>query len=101
MAKSKPTLKLSTSRDIPFDKLVLSQSNVRRIKAGLSIEELAEDVARRTLLQSLAGRAWVSHRTGNNTTPSADACSAFHSLIASVTACRSSVRSDGDAISTR
>src|SRR5712664_2283616 len=34
-------------------KLVLSQSNVRRIQAGVSIEELAEDIARRTLLQSL------------------------------------------------
>jgi hypothetical protein len=44
---------LSTSRDIPFNKLVLSQSNVRRVKAGVSIEELAEDIARRTLLQSL------------------------------------------------
>ena len=32
---------LSASRDIPFNKLVLSQSNVRRIKAGVSIEELA------------------------------------------------------------
>lgn len=30
----------SPSRDIPFDKLVLSQSNVRRIKAGVSVEEL-------------------------------------------------------------
>jgi ParB family chromosome partitioning protein len=44
---------LSASRDIPFNKLVLSQSNVRRVKAGVSIEELAEDIARRTLLQSL------------------------------------------------
>ena len=35
---------------------VLSQSNVRRIKAGVSIEELAEDIARRTLLQSLTVR---------------------------------------------
>lgn len=59
MAKSKPTLKLSTSRDIPFEKLVLSQSNVRRIKAGVSIEELAEDIARRTLLQSLTVRPVV------------------------------------------
>ena len=33
---------LSSSRDIPFNKLVLSQSNVRRVKAGISIEELAE-----------------------------------------------------------
>ncbi|HUC18148.1 MAG TPA: ParB/RepB/Spo0J family partition protein [Acetobacteraceae bacterium] len=44
---------LSSSRDIPFNKLVLSQSNVRRVKAGVSIEELAEDIARRTLLQGL------------------------------------------------
>jgi ParB family chromosome partitioning protein len=44
---------LSASRDIPFNKLVLSQSNVRRLKAGVSIEELAEDIARRGLLQSL------------------------------------------------
>src|ERR1700751_5815475 len=42
---------LSTSRDIPFNKLVLSQSNVRRVKAGVSIEELADDIARRGLLQ--------------------------------------------------
>ena len=47
---------LSASRDIPFNKLLLSQSNVRRIKAGVSIEELAEDIARRTLLQSITVR---------------------------------------------
>src|SRR5713226_2643357 len=47
---------LSASRDIPFNKLVLSQSNVRRVKAGVSIEELSEDIARRTLLQSLSVR---------------------------------------------
>jgi ParB family chromosome partitioning protein len=48
---------LSPSRDIPFNKLVLSQSNVRRVKAGVSIEQLAESVAQRTLLQSLNVRA--------------------------------------------
>jgi ParB family transcriptional regulator, chromosome partitioning protein len=42
MATAKITL--SASRDIPFNKLVLSQSNVRRVKAGISIEELAEDI---------------------------------------------------------
>jgi ParB family transcriptional regulator, chromosome partitioning protein len=47
---------LSASRDIPFNKLLLSQSNVRRVKAGVSIEKLAEDIARRTLLQSLSVR---------------------------------------------
>ncbi|MEM7710755.1 MAG: ParB/RepB/Spo0J family partition protein, partial [Pseudomonadota bacterium] len=53
-AKTKITL--SASRDIPFDKLRLSQANVRHIKAGVSIEELAEDIARRTLLASLTVR---------------------------------------------
>jgi ParB family chromosome partitioning protein len=53
MTKSVPKLVLSGSRDIPFNQLVLSQSNVRRVKAGISIPELAEDIAQRTLLQSL------------------------------------------------
>ena len=53
MAKVAQKVTLSPSRDIPFDKLVLSQSNVRRIKAGVSVEELAEDIARRGLLQGL------------------------------------------------
>jgi ParB family chromosome partitioning protein len=53
MAKAVQKITLSTSRDIPFNKLVLSQSNVRRLKAGVSIEDLAEDIARRGLLQSL------------------------------------------------
>jgi ParB family chromosome partitioning protein len=57
MAMAAPKLTLSASRDIPFNKLVLSQSNVRSIKTGVSIEELAEDIARRTLLQSLSVRA--------------------------------------------
>ena len=56
MTRSQPKINLSSSRDIPLDKLVLSQSNVRRIKAGVCIEELAEDIARRTLLQSLTVR---------------------------------------------
>ena len=54
MAIAVQKITLSLSRDIPFNKLVLSQSNVRRVKAGVSIEELAEDIARRgCLLQSL------------------------------------------------
>jgi ParB family chromosome partitioning protein len=54
MAKAVQKIKLSSSRDIPFNKLVLSQSNVRRTKAGISIEDLAEDIAHRgKLLQSL------------------------------------------------
>ena len=53
MPSTQPKIVLSGARDIPFNKLVLSQSNVRRIKTGVTIEELAEDIARRTLLQSL------------------------------------------------
>ena len=53
MAKAIPKIILSASRDIPFNKLMLSQSNVRRLKAGVSVEDLAEDIARRGLLQSL------------------------------------------------
>jgi ParB family chromosome partitioning protein len=56
MATTVQKITLSSSRDIPFNKLVLSQSNVRRVKAGVSIEELAEDIARRTLLQCLSVR---------------------------------------------
>jgi ParB family chromosome partitioning protein len=56
MSKSAPKVALSASRDIPFNRLVLSQANVRRIKAGIAVEELAEDIARRTLLQSLTVR---------------------------------------------
>ncbi|VVB50366.1 DNA-binding protein (fragment) (plasmid) [Beijerinckiaceae bacterium RH AL1] len=57
MTKTPSKIVFSASRDIPFNKLVLSQSNVRRIQAGVSIEELAEDISRRTLLQSLSVRA--------------------------------------------
>jgi ParB family chromosome partitioning protein len=49
MASAVSKIKLSPSRDIPFNKLVLSQSNVRRVKAGVSIEQL----------QSLSVRAVV------------------------------------------
>ncbi|MBA3897374.1 MAG: ParB/RepB/Spo0J family partition protein, partial [Sphingomonadaceae bacterium] len=56
---SKQKITLSSSRDIPFNRLVLSQSNVRRVKSGVSIEELAEDIARRGLLQGLSVRAIV------------------------------------------
>jgi ParB family chromosome partitioning protein len=50
MPKSVAKIALSSLRDIPFNRLVLSQANVRRIKSGVSIEGLAEDIVRRTLL---------------------------------------------------
>ncbi len=53
MASAIQKITLSSSRDIPFNKLVLSQANVRRVKAGVSIDELAESIARRGLIQSL------------------------------------------------
>jgi len=53
MAQATSKITLSAARDIPFNKLVLSQQNVRRIKAGVSIEDLAEDIAHRGLLTSL------------------------------------------------
>ncbi|WP_354037402.1 ParB/RepB/Spo0J family partition protein [Bradyrhizobium sp. S3.2.6] len=66
MTKAVQKITLSPSRDIPFNKLVLSQSNVRRVKAGISIEQLAESIAQRTLLQSLNVRAVVDAE-GNET----------------------------------
>jgi ParB family transcriptional regulator, chromosome partitioning protein len=66
MAKPKQKIALSQSRDIPFNRLVLSQSNVRHVKAGVSIDELAQDIARRTLLQSLTVRP-ILHADGAET----------------------------------
>ncbi len=54
MATAVQKIILSSSRDIPFNKLLLSQSNVRRVKAGVSIEDLAASIARRGLIQSLS-----------------------------------------------
>jgi len=53
MASAIQKITLNGSRDIPFNKLALSQANVRRVKSGLSIEELAADIERRGLLQGL------------------------------------------------
>jgi ParB family transcriptional regulator, chromosome partitioning protein len=66
MAAQAQKITLSASRDIPFNKLLLSQSNVRRLKTGVSIEDLAEDIAHRTLLQSLNVRP-VLDAKGNET----------------------------------
>ncbi|BCH27832.1 ParB/RepB/Spo0J family partition protein [Mesorhizobium sp. L-8-3] len=66
MATAKQKITLNASRDIPFNKLVLSQANVRRIKNGQSIEDLAASIARRGLLQSLNVRP-VLDVEGNET----------------------------------
>ncbi|MDG4890012.1 MULTISPECIES: ParB/RepB/Spo0J family partition protein [unclassified Mesorhizobium] len=53
MAKAIQKIAMNGAENIPYDKLMLSQKNVRRIKDGVSIEQLAEDVGRRKLIQSL------------------------------------------------
>lgn len=57
MATAVQKITLASSRDIPFNKLVLSQANVRRVKAGISLDDLAASIARRGLIQSLHVRA--------------------------------------------
>ncbi|CAN7585011.1 ParB/RepB/Spo0J family partition protein [Pararhizobium sp. LjRoot255] len=66
MAQAIQKITLSAARDIPFNRLVLSQQNVRKIKAGVSVEDLAEDIARRGLLLSLNVRAEIDGE-GNET----------------------------------
>jgi ParB family chromosome partitioning protein len=56
MTSAQTKIALNQAQDIPFNKLILSQANVRKVKAGISVEELAEDIARRGLLQSLSVR---------------------------------------------
>lgn len=53
MAKANQKIAMNPSENIAYDKLVLSQENVRRLKDGVTIEQLAEDIGRRKLLQSL------------------------------------------------
>ena len=52
------------ARDVALDKLIASDVNVRRIKAGVSVEDLAEDIARRGLLQSLNVRPELDSEGG-------------------------------------
>ncbi len=66
MASSRPKIVLNRSQDIPFNKLVLSQANVRQIKAGVSIEDLANDIARRGVLHGLNVRP-MHDRDGEET----------------------------------
>ena len=56
MAKRQPKIVLAPAQGIPLNRLVLSQSNVRRVKNGVTIEDLANDIERRGLLQGLSVR---------------------------------------------
>ena len=53
MAKAIQKIAMNPSENIAYEKLVLSQENVRRVKDGVTIEQLADDIGRRKLLQSL------------------------------------------------
>ena len=68
MATAVQKITLSSSRDIPFNKLVLSQSNVRRVKAGVSIEDLAASIARRAPTLRARASGNVSVRAGRSIT---------------------------------
>ena len=67
MAKAAKKIVFSRSRDIPFDKLVLSEANIRRVRPDANVEELAEDIARREdLIQGLNVRP-ILDEEGNET----------------------------------
>src|SRR5579875_1332100 len=58
MAKAAKKIVFSRSRDIPFNKLVLSESNVRRTRPEAELDELIHDIDRREdLVQGLNVRA--------------------------------------------
>ncbi|GGA64007.1 ParB/RepB/Spo0J family partition protein [Pelagibacterium lentulum] len=58
MAKSPKKIVFSRSRDIPFDKLVISEANVRQIRPESGLDELTQDIDRREdLIQGLNVRA--------------------------------------------
>jgi len=57
---------LASPLEIPLCQLLASGANVRRIGSGASISELAEDIARRGLLQSLSVRP-VTDEAGQET----------------------------------
>ncbi|WP_454621990.1 ParB/RepB/Spo0J family partition protein [Bradyrhizobium cenepequi] len=67
MAKAAKKIVFSRSRDIPFNKLVLSESNVRRTRPETDLDELTHDIDRREdLVQGLNVRA-ILDEDGNET----------------------------------
>ncbi|WP_066798575.1 ParB/RepB/Spo0J family partition protein [Sphingomonas soli] len=72
MAKRQPKLVLAPAQGIPFNLLVLSQSNVRRVKNGVTINDLSADIERRGLLNGLSVRPQLdaeSQETGKFEVP--------------------------------
>lgn len=66
MAKAIQKITLNQAENIPLDKIELSQKNVRRVKNGVTIEQLADDIAHRGLLQSINVRP-IRDADGNET----------------------------------
>jgi ParB family chromosome partitioning protein len=67
MAKAAKKIVFSRSRDIPFNKLVLSESNVRRTRPEADLDEMTHDIDRREdLVQGLNVRA-ILDADGNET----------------------------------
>ncbi|WP_375160796.1 ParB/RepB/Spo0J family partition protein [Bradyrhizobium sp. RDT46] len=67
MAKAARKIVFSRSRDIPFNKIVLSESNVRRTRPEAELDELTHDIDRREdLVQGLNVRA-ILDADGNET----------------------------------
>ncbi|MCD1265468.1 DNA-binding protein [Shinella sumterensis] len=67
MAKSAiEKVTLNPAENIPYDRIELSQKNVRRVKNGVTIPQLAEDIARRGLILSLNVRP-IRDADGNET----------------------------------
>ena len=56
MAKAQKKLVLTQPRIIPLDKLERSEANVRKVKKGLTLEALADDIDNRGLLENLGAR---------------------------------------------
>ena len=86
MTKAAPAQKLALTapQTIPLDKLGIHDGNVRQIKAGVSIENLAADIARRGLLQSLSVRPSSTRRAKK------PAFTAFRPAAAACARCNSS-----------
>jgi len=66
MAKAQKKLVLAQPRIIPLDKLERSKANVRKVKKGLTLEALADDIDDRGLLENLGARP-IFDEAGNET----------------------------------
>ena len=66
MAKAQKKLVLTQPRVIPLDRLERSDRNVRKVKKGLTIDRLADDIDNRGLLENLGARP-IFDEAGNET----------------------------------